>query len=194
MYCRSCAYVPRRSTAPPMTAPPPAWGWVDTPSTILRNPLFARGGVRVKRGSCPAAGAGGQPLHRYIIHRMRKPSRSGTRGRRPGVAQPGEGQPLLPSGPAASSSARSPPTSSMPATGPAVPAIQPSMVVLTTADPPTSKLGPPPPPLFPLPKNHQSESKAVFLSPQGSPRPLNPHPTPPRRPSRWLTPPPTTCR
>ena len=31
-------------------------------------------GVRVKRGSCPAASADGQPLHRYIIHRMRKPS------------------------------------------------------------------------------------------------------------------------
>ena len=52
---------------------------------------------------------------------------------------------------------------------------------------------PAPSPISP-PKNHQSESKAVFLSPQGSPRPLNPHPTPPRRPPSWLTPPPTTCR
>ena len=160
MYCRSCAHVCRRSTAFPMTAPPPAWGWVDTPSTILRNPLFARGGVRVKRGSCPAAGAGGQPLHRYIIHRMRKPSRSGTRGRRPGVAQPEEGQPLLYSPQARQPPpAHSSPTSSMPATGLAVPAIQLSMVVLTTADPPTSKLGPPPPPLFPLPKTTRVSRK-----------------------------------
>ena len=175
----------------PHDGPTPRLGVVAPPSTILRNSPFARGGARVKRGSCPAAGAGGQPPHGYVIHRMRKPSRSGTRGRRPGVAQPGEGQPLLPSGPAASSSARSPPISSMPATGPAVPAIQPSMVVLTTADPPTSKLGPPSPPKH---VHHQSESKAVFLSPQGSPRPLNPHPTPPRRPPRWLTPSPIICR
>ena len=89
----------RRSTAFPMTAPPPAWGWVDTPSTILLNSPFARGGVRLKRGSCPAAGAGGQPPHRYIIHRMRKPSRSGTHSRRPGVAQREEGPPLHPSRP-----------------------------------------------------------------------------------------------
>ena len=46
--------------------------------------------------------------------------------------------------------AHSSPISSVPATGPAMPAMQSSMVVLTTVDPPTSKLEPPPPPLFPL--------------------------------------------
>ena len=93
--------------------------------------------------------------------------------------------------------ARSSPISSVPATGPATPAVQPSMAVLTTADPPTSKLEPPPPSLFPLQTPQETtrvESKAVFLSPQGSPGPLNPHPAPPRRPPRWLTPPPTICR
>ena len=138
-----------------MMVSPPAWGWVDTPSTILRNPPFACGGVRVKRGSCPAAGAGGHPPHRYIIHRMRKPSRSGTRGRRPGVAQLERRDSLSPPQAGQPPPAHSSPISSVPATGPAMPAVQPSMVVLTTADPPTSKLEPP----FPL-QHHQKTTKS----------------------------------
>ena len=64
--------------------------WHRSLGLFLNSP-FTRGGVRVKGGSCLAAGAGGQPPHgRYIIHRMRKPSRSGTHSRRPGVAQPEE--------------------------------------------------------------------------------------------------------
>ena len=147
-----------------MTESPPAWGWVAPPSTILRNSPFARGGVRVKRGSCPAAGAGGQPPHGYIIHRMRKPSRSGTHSRRPGVAQREEGDSLCsPPGPAASSSAQLPDqlcAGHRP--GHARYAIQhggsdhrrPSNVETGT---------PAPSPISP-PKHHQSESKAVFLS------------------------------
>ena len=65
----------------------------------------------------------------------------------PGVAQKEEGQ-LCTLLQAATSSTHSSLISSMPATGPAMPAVQPSLVVLTTADPPTSKLEPPPPPLF----------------------------------------------
>ena len=48
--------------------------------TILLNSPFTRGCVRVTRGSCPAAGAGGQPPYGRIIHRIRKLSRSGTPG------------------------------------------------------------------------------------------------------------------
>ena len=46
------------------------------------------------------------------------------------------------------------------------------------------------------PDHNRVESKAVavFLSPQVTPGPLNPHPTPLRRPPRWLTPPPAMCR
>ena len=60
--------------------------WVAPSSAILLNSPFTRGCVRVTRGSCPAAGAGGQPPCGYVIHRMRKLSRSGTHSRRPGVA------------------------------------------------------------------------------------------------------------
>ena len=162
MRWRKGAYVAGRSTAFPMMVSPPAWGWVDTPSTILRNPPFACGGVRVKRGSCPAAGAGGHPPHRYIIHRMRKPSRSGTHSRRPGVAQLERRDSLSPPQAGQPPPAHSSPISSVPATGPAMPAVQPSMVVLTTADPPTSKLEPPPPPLFPLPKTTRVSRKLYF--------------------------------
>ena len=113
----------------PHDGPTPRRGWVDTPSTILLNLPFARGGVRVKRGSCPAAGGtASTPLQ------ARQPP------------------------PAHSSS-----ISSVPATGPAMPAIQPSMVVLTTADPPTSKLEPPPPPLFPL-QNTTRVSRKLYSS------------------------------
>ena len=63
----------------------------------------------------------------------------------PGVAQKEEGQ-LCTLLQAATSSTHSSLISSMPATGPAMPAVQPSLVVLTTADPPTSKLHPPPNP------------------------------------------------
>ena len=108
MRWRKGAYVARRSTALPMMVSPPAWGWVDTPSTILRNPPFACGGVRVKRGSCPAAGAGGHPPHRYIIHRAQAfPQRHSQPS--PWGGPTGEkGQPLPSSGRAASSSAQLP--------------------------------------------------------------------------------------
>ena len=60
----------------------------------------------------------------------------------PGVAQPEEGQlcTLLQAWQPPPS--HTSPISSMPAAGPAMPAVQPSLVVLTTADPPTSKLQP----------------------------------------------------
>ena len=76
-----------------MPAPPLDWGWVDPPLHHSSEfALYSRGGSRVKRGNCPA-GAVGQPPHRYVIHRMCKPSRNGTHSRRPGVSQP-EGHPL----------------------------------------------------------------------------------------------------
>ena len=59
--------------------------------------------------------------------------------------------------------AHSSPISSVPATGPAMPAMQSSMVVLTTADPPTSKLEPPPPPPFPL-QNTTRVSRKLYSS------------------------------
>ena len=57
---------------------------------------------------------------------------------------------------------RNPHINSVRATVPHVPSGQPSVVVLTTADPPISKLEPQHPPPLP-PKHHRHESKFVFL-------------------------------
>ena len=51
--------------------------------------------MRVKGESCSAADAGGQPPRRCAIHRMRKPSRSGTHSRRPGAWNRRRDSPLL---------------------------------------------------------------------------------------------------
>ena len=119
--------------------------------TILLNSPFTRGCVRVARGSCPAAGAGGQPPHGRVIHRIRSCPAAAPRG---GLTGGGKEDLFSPPG-WQPPPARSPPISSVPATGPATPALQPSMAVLTTAGPPTSKLEPP----FPL-QHHQKTTKS----------------------------------
>ena len=261
MWCwREDAYANGRPNLFPMPLPWLAWEWpwVAPPLYHSSELTFTRGGVRVKRGSCPATGAGGQLPHGCVIHRMRKLSRRDVSQHHPrplsGKGAPFQAPPqcqlmprggsvrgglfssgalcpltvgflalcalcavprrgthsrppggLLTGGATASTllqgwqppPAHSSPISSVPATGPAMPAIQHSMAVLTTAEPLTSNLELTPPPCSP-PKHHRItmrvESKAVFLSLQGSPGPLNPRPTLPHRPPRWLTPPPTICR
>ena len=88
-------------THPNPARPPISQPW-------MRDALCSRGCTGEERESCPAAGAGGHPPHGHVVHRMRKPSRSGTHSRRPGVAQPEEGQLFSSSRPAASSSAQLP--------------------------------------------------------------------------------------
>ena len=73
----------------------------------------------------------------------------------------------------------------------------PIMVVLTTADPPTSKLEPhaPPPPLFHLQNatiRQQRVETAIPLS-TGVAWAAKPASDPAAPPTRWLTPPPTIC-
>ena len=82
---------------------------------------------------------------------------------------------------------RNPHINSVRATVPAMPAGQPSMVVLTTADPPISKLEPHAHPL--TPQNTVEDYVCVFLhlhsSSTGLPGSPNPHPSHPYRPPRW---------
>ena len=91
---------------------------------------------------------------------------------------------------------RNPHINSVRATVPYVPSVQPSMVVLTTADPPISKLEPQYPP--PLPPKHHRRRKQVCIPPfaflfHRVAWVTKPHPSPPHRPPRWSLPTTTLC-
>ena len=89
----------------------------------------------------------------YAITRTRKLPRSGTRMCHPGGGLTADlGTILLRAPPQ-----RNPHINSVRATAPYVPSGQPSMVVLTTADPPIPKLEPQHPP--PLPPKHYCRQK-----------------------------------
>ena len=89
----------------------------------------------------------------YAITRTRKLPRSGTRMCHPGGGLTADlGTILLRAPPQ-----RNPHINSVRATAPYVPSGQPSMVVLTTADPPIPKLEPQHPP--PLPPKHHCRQK-----------------------------------
>jgi hypothetical protein len=112
-----------------------------------------------RAGRYPTARAGRWPPGMHTITCTRKLSRSGTRMCHPGGGLTADlGTPFSSEPPPQ----RNPHINSVRATVPHVPSVQPSVVVLTTADPPISKLEPQHPPPLP-PKHHRHESKFVFL-------------------------------
>ena len=98
-----------------------------------------------RAGSYPTARADRWPPGTHAITRTRKLSRSGTRMCHPGGGLTADlGTILLRAPPQ-----RNPHINSVRATVPYVPSVQPSMVVLTTADPPISNWSPSTHPLCP---------------------------------------------
>ena len=145
-----------------------------------------------RAGRYPTARAGRWPPGMYAITCTRKLSRSGTRMCHPGGGLTADlGTILLRAPPQ-----RNPHINSVRATVPCVPSVQPSVVVLTTADPPISKLEPQHPP--PLPPKHHRPRKQVCIPPfaflfHRVAWVTKPHPSPPHRPPRWLLPTTTLC-
>ena len=162
--------------------------WSQFPSHICRNECPAqKAHWQTRRPKLDDESHIDHPPHAQAV--PQRHSQPSSRGGPPGGATGGpplctllQGWQPLP--------ARSSPISYLPATGPAMPAVQPSMAVLTTADPPTSKLEPTPPPLFPSkpPTRSQWESEG---SPGQAAKTASGPATPP---AQWSTPQSTTCR
>ena len=145
-----------------------------------------------RAGRYPTARAGRWPPGMHTITCTRKLSRSGTRMCHPGGGLTADlGTPFSSEPPPSAT-----PTSTLCEPPSRVCPGQPSVVVLTTADPPISKLEPQHPP--PLPPKHHRRRKQVCIPPfaflfHRVAWVTKPHPSPPHRPPRWLLPTTTLC-